>query len=158
MKLIHLVDEIEATVKRILSDEELEGLDLNKTKVRRTLTSFQGDEIAASVFLKKYAMRGAQGQAVETTLEEAKDRWAVAVAEGETKFSAEQKPAAYFRELYEYFLPAGRQMFALGNPFMKNVTYTNCYVTKIDDDSIEGIYDAARKLVRTYSYGGGIGL
>jgi ribonucleoside-diphosphate reductase alpha chain len=158
MKMIHLVDDIEATIKRILSDDELEGLDLNKTKVRRTLTSFQGDEIATSVFLKKYAMRGAQGQAVETTLEEAKDRWATAIVEGEAKFSAQQKTATYFRELYEYFLPAGRQMFALGNPFMKNVTFTNCYVTKIDDDSIEGIYEAARKLARTYSYGGGIGL
>lgn len=158
-RMIHLVDDIDSTIKRILADEELDGLGLNKTKVRRTLGSFQGDEIAASVFLKKYALRDADGQTVETTLEEAKDRWAMAVAGREVGAGWDvRKPAAYFRELYDHFLPAGRQMFALGNAFMENVTFTNCYVTKIEDDSIEGIYGAAQRLARTYSYGGGIGL
>jgi len=126
-KMIHLVDDIESTIKRILSDDELEGLGLNKTKVRRTLASFQGDEIATSVFLKKYALRDADGQVVETALEEAKDRWAAAVAGCEDHWAAHtQRTSTCFRELYEYFLPAGRQMFALGNLFMKNVTFTNC--------------------------------
>ena len=35
--------------------------------------------------------------------------------------------------------------------------YSNCYVTSVDD-SIESIYDACRKLARTFSYGGGVGL
>lgn len=156
--MIYLVDDIDSTVKRILSDDELGGFGLNKTKVRRALASFQGDEIATSVFLKKYALRNAEGQTVEFTIDEAKDRWAQALADSEKLSPGEHKPASYFRELYEYFLPAGRQMFALGNNFVRNITLTNCYVTKIEDDSIEGIYEAARKLARTYSYGGGIGL
>lgn len=38
------------------------------------------------------------------------------------------------------------------------VTYSNCYVITPPDDSIESIFEAASKLARTFSYGGGCGL
>ena len=160
-ELIYLVDDFDITVDRILFDEELEGSGLTKKKVARSLRFFSGDEIACSVFLKKYALRDGEGQILELTLDESKDRWALEVAGSETKFtlSAEYvKDVAYFRELYNYFFPAGRQIFALGNQFIKKASYTNCYVTEIGEDSIEGIFDAAKGIARTYSYGGGIGL
>lgn len=40
----------------------------------------------------------------------------------------------------------------------EKVTYSNCYVITPPEDNIESIYDAAKKLARTYSYGGGCGL
>lgn len=40
----------------------------------------------------------------------------------------------------------------------RGVTYSNCYVIKPPQDSIEGIYTAAMKLARTFSYGGGCGV
>lgn len=40
----------------------------------------------------------------------------------------------------------------------RGVTYSNCYVIKPPQDSIEGIYEAAMKLARTFSYGGGCGV
>ena len=40
----------------------------------------------------------------------------------------------------------------------RGVTYSNCYVVKPPEDSIEGIYEAAMKLARTFSYGGGCGI
>ena len=156
MDLIYLADDLESTAGRILADEELAGLGLTKTKVKRTLKSFQGDEIAASIFLKKYALRDEKGKVSETTLEEAKDRWATAVASAEK--GDKEEWAEKFGVLYNHFLPAGRQMFALGNTNVKKATLTNCYVTKIDDDSIEGIYEAAKNIAKTFSYGGGIGL
>lgn len=164
-KLIYLNDDIDEVVERILSDDELKECGLSKRKVARTLKSFKGDEIASSVFLKKYALRDFDNKIVEFTLEEAKERWAKTISSAEVLFNnpdkedvAEETFLKYFKELYEYLLPAGRQMFALGNEYVSNATYTNCYVTKIKEDSLEGIYDAARKLARTYSYGGGIGL
>ena len=36
----------------------------------------------------------------------------------------------------------------------RGVTYSNCYVIQPPEDSIEGIYTAAMKLARTFSYGG----
>lgn len=38
------------------------------------------------------------------------------------------------------------------------ITYSNCYVLNKPDDSLESIFDTAKKLARTYSYGGGVGI
>ena len=40
----------------------------------------------------------------------------------------------------------------------ENVTYSNCYVITPPSDNIESIFDCAKKLARTYSYGGGCGV
>ena len=40
----------------------------------------------------------------------------------------------------------------------KKVTYSNCYVLGIADDSIEAIYQTCADLARTFSYGGGVGI
>jgi len=37
-------------------------------------------------------------------------------------------------------------------------TYSNCYVASPPEDNLESIFDAAKKLARTYSYGGGSGI
>lgn len=37
-------------------------------------------------------------------------------------------------------------------------TYSNCYVVSSPEDNIESIFDAAKKLAKTYSYGGGCGI
>ena len=40
----------------------------------------------------------------------------------------------------------------------KKVTYSNCYVLGLADDSIEAIYQTCADLARTFSYGGGVGI
>lgn len=40
----------------------------------------------------------------------------------------------------------------------RKVTYSNCYVIEPPEDNIESIFDAAKKLARTFSYGGGCGI
>lgn len=40
----------------------------------------------------------------------------------------------------------------------KKVTLSNCYVMSPPKDNIESIFDCAKKLARTYSYGGGCGV
>ena len=56
------------------------------------------------------------------------------------------------------FLFGGR---ILANRGLQNtgekVTYSNCYVRSVED-SIESIFDCAKKLARTFSYGGGCGV
>ena len=39
-----------------------------------------------------------------------------------------------------------------------NKTYSNCYVIAPPEDNLESIFDAAKKLARTFSYGGGCGI
>lgn len=40
----------------------------------------------------------------------------------------------------------------------RKITFSNCYVIEPPEDNIESIFDCAKKLARTYSYGGGCGI
>ena len=57
------------------------------------------------------------------------------------------------------FLFAGRILSNRGlDKFGRKVTMSNCYVITPPEDNIESIFDTAKKLARTYSYGGGCGV
>ncbi len=49
---------------------------------------------------------------------------------------------------------ANRGLYKLG----KKVTYSNCYVLTPPEDNLESIFDTAKSLARTFSYGGGCGV
>ena len=57
------------------------------------------------------------------------------------------------------FLFGGRILANRGlhNDGMK-VTYSNCYVNPAPSDNLESIFDTAKEMARTYSYGGGMGV
>ena len=59
--------------------------------------------------------------------------------------------------VHKKFLFGGRILSNRGIDDEK-VTYSNCYVISPPEDNIESIYDTAKKLARTYSYGGGCGI
>ncbi len=40
----------------------------------------------------------------------------------------------------------------------RKISLSNCYVIEPPEDNIESIFDCAKKLARTYSYGGGCGV
>ena len=40
----------------------------------------------------------------------------------------------------------------------RKICYSNCFVTEPPEDNIESIFDCAKRLARTYSYGGGCGV
>ncbi len=57
------------------------------------------------------------------------------------------------------FMPAGRIL--AGRGLAKDgikITLSNCYVMPKVEDNIESIFDTAKWMARTYSYGGGVGL
>ena len=57
------------------------------------------------------------------------------------------------------FLFGGRILANRGiNQTDSKTTYSNCYVVESPEDNIESIFDCAKKLARTYSYGGGCGI
>ena len=56
-------------------------------------------------------------------------------------------------------MPAGRILAGRGlDKFGRKITLSNCYVMPKVEDNIEAIFDTAKYLARTYSYGGGCGL
>lgn len=61
--------------------------------------------------------------------------------------------------LKKKFLFGGRILANRGlQKLGKKVTFSNCYVLPSCDDSLESIFDCAKGLARTYSYGGGVGI
>ncbi len=57
------------------------------------------------------------------------------------------------------FMPAGRILVGRGlDKLGRKITLSNCYVMPKVEDNIESIFDTAKYLARTYSYGGGVGL
>lgn len=57
------------------------------------------------------------------------------------------------------FLFAGRILSNRGlHKDGHKITYSNCYVISPPEDSIESIFDCAKRLARTFSYGGGCGI
>ena len=57
------------------------------------------------------------------------------------------------------FLFGGRILANRGLQYYgKKVTYSNCYVLALEEDSIEAIYKTCADLARTFSYGGGVGI
>jgi len=109
---------------------------------------FSGDELAARVWVDKYALKDQDGDFKETSPEHMHDRIL-------RYFPDDDDISEVIRK--GWFIPAGRILFAMGNPFVK-ATQLNCYVIPIKKDSLEGIFECAKEMARTYSYGGGCGI
>jgi len=54
------------------------------------------------------------------------------------------------------FIPAGSILSACNNP-EATVSFSNCYLTKIEEDSMDGIFNAQKNLANTFKYRGGSG-
>jgi ribonucleotide reductase alpha subunit len=61
--------------------------------------------------------------------------------------------------LHKKLLPAGRILAGRGtHKDGKKITLSNCFVLPSPQDNIESIFDTAKYMARTYSYGGGVGI
>ena len=129
---------------------------------QKTLDSFNGDSLASSTFIQKYALRDADDNLIEFTMFDLKKRLVNAILKCEqenfnkTEIELNDLRIAYER-LFNNFMCGGRISYALGNERDTTATYSNCYVTAIHEDSIEGIYQTCANQARVFSRGGGIG-
>ncbi len=119
------------------------------------LAYFDGDELRARCFIEKYALENEEGDLVERHPKQMWERVASSIA------SVEEDEARWTDEflwlLSDFkFVPGGRILHGAGNP--RDVTLTNCYFTRIQEDSLEGIFEWCKSAARTYSYGGGNGV
>ncbi len=148
-----------ADAKEISSTVEgIKGAERGVIKLpQQTLDFFDGDEIRARVFYEKYALKDANGNAIEKTPEEMWARVASEIASVETSDEKRKEWNEKFLWLLQEFrfLPGGRILFGAGSK--QRSTLLNCYVIPIAEDSIEGIFDWCKEAARTYSLGGGVG-
>ena len=102
------------------------------------LQDWKLSELGEDIWKKKYQRNG-----------ESFDQWLERVSGGDKKVAQ--------LIVDKKFLFGGRILSNRGITD-RGVTYSNCYVVAPPEDSIEGIYAAATKLARTFSYGGGCGV
>jgi len=117
------------------------------------------NELAQNIYVKKYYLKDLNNNLIEENPEDVFKRIASFIATSEpTKSKQKQWSEKFYTELFEgRFAPGGRVLAGAGDLYRLK-TLANCFVAKIDEDSIESIYEAAYECARTYSFGGGIGV
>lgn len=128
---------------------------MTKQIPEETLRWFGGDELRARVFYEKYSLQSLEGEHLERTPPEMWRRVAGEISSVEKDAEKWRKNFYWLLENFR-FVPGGRIMFGAGNP--RRATLLNCYYNPIKDDSIEGIFECAKEMARTYSFGGGVGI
>ena len=121
---------------------------------------YLGDnELAKNIYTKKYFLKDLDNKLIEKNPEDVFKRLAsfIATVEG-TKSKQKEWSEKFYSELYNgRFISGGRVLAGAGDMY-RIKTLANCFVSKINKDDIDSIYQAAFECARTYSYGGGIGV
>ena len=126
--------------------------------LEETKTYFAGDELAAKVFVDKYALRNENGELLESTPDQLHQRLAKEFARIEKKYD---NPLSE-EEIYEQFkgfkkiVPQGSPMSAIGNPYQIQ-SASNCFVIPSPKDSYGGILFSDQEQAQIMKRRGGVG-
>jgi len=119
---------------------------------------FQGDELAAQVWINKYALQDSQGNLYERTPDDMHRRIARELHRIEIKYPN----ALSEEELYEllkdfrYIVPQGSPMAGIGNDYQVS-SLSNCFVIGNQADSYGGIIRTDEEQVQLMKRRGGVG-
>lgn len=131
-----------------------------ESAMRDTLKYFNGDELAASVFLDKYALKNNDEELLENTPEMMHRRLAREFARiDKCKFKqpfTEQQIFDLF-DHFKYIIPQGSPMTGIGNDY-QIVSLSNCYVIEPPIDSYSSIMKTDEQLINISKRRGGVGI
>ena len=101
-----------------------------------SLAYFGGDELAARVWVNKYALKDSYGNLFEKTPADMHWRIANEVARIENKYNNPLKAEEVFEVLdhFRYIVPAGSPMTGIGNNYQV-ASLSNCFVIGLDGDA-----------------------
>jgi ribonucleoside-diphosphate reductase alpha chain len=124
------------------------------------LEYFKGDDLAARVWLNKYALKDSEGTIYEKSPDDMHHRIADEIARIESKY----KKALSKQEIYDlikdfhFIIPQGSPMTGIGNPF-QIASLSNCFVigNKGESDSYGGIMKIDQEQVQLMKRRGGVG-
>jgi len=124
------------------------------------LNYFKNDELAASVWLNKYALKDSEGLIYESTPNDMHTRIASEIARIEKKYENPLTEAEIFEVIkdFKYIVPQGSPMAGIGNPFQV-ASLSNCFVigNDGDSDSYGGIMKIDQEQVQLMKRRGGVG-
>lgn len=125
-----------------------------------TLNYFKGDELAAKVWVNKYALKDAAGNIYEETPTDMHWRLANEIARIEQKYKNGITAENLFDLFnnFKYIVPQGSPMTGIGNKF-QIASLSNCFVIGIDGyaDSYGGIMHIDEEQVQLMKRRGGVG-
>ncbi|HTO15589.1 MAG TPA: adenosylcobalamin-dependent ribonucleoside-diphosphate reductase [Edaphocola sp.] len=121
---------------------------------------FKGDDLAARVWLNKYALKDSMGNLYELTPEDMHHRLAGEIARIESKYPNPMKENEIFDLIknFKYIIPQGSPMTGIGNPY-QIASLSNCFVIGNDgaSDSYGGIMKIDQEQVQLMKRRGGVG-
>ncbi len=121
---------------------------------------FDGDELAAQVWVTKYALKDSFGHIYEKSPAEMHERIAAEIERIENKYPAPLKHEEIFHLLdhFRYVIPQGGPMTGIGNNFQV-ASPSNCFVIghKNPADSYGGIFRIDEEQVQLMKRRGGVG-
>ncbi|MFZ6051421.1 adenosylcobalamin-dependent ribonucleoside-diphosphate reductase [Halocola ammonii] len=121
---------------------------------------FKGDELAAGVWLNKYALKDSHGNIYERTPDDMHKRMAKEIARIESKYPQPLSEEDIFSllEKFKYIIPQGGPMTGIGNKFQV-ASLSNCFVIGNDgqSDSYGGIMKTDEEQVQLMKRRGGVG-
>lgn len=125
-----------------------------------TLKYFGGDELAARVWVSKYALKDSDGNIYELTPDDMHHRIASELARIEKKYPNPMSEQEIFSLLkdFRYIVPQGSPMTGIGNNHQV-ASLSNCFVIGIDGhpDSYGGIIRIDEEQVQLMKRRGGVG-
>ena len=125
-----------------------------------SLQYFKGDELAARVWVNKYAVKDSFGNIFEKSPEDIQWRIANEVARIEAKYQNGLNAQQLYELLdhFKYIVPQGSPMTGIGNDFQV-ASLSNCFVIGIDGaaDSYGGIIRIDEEQVQLMKRRGGVG-
>ena len=125
-----------------------------------SLKYFDGDELAAKVWVNKYALKDAEGNIYELTPEDMHWRLANEIARVEAKYenSLTAKELYDLFDKFNYIVPQGSPMTGIGNNF-QIASLSNCFVIGMDGsaDSYGAIMHIDEEQVQLMKRRGGVG-
>ncbi|MBN1649878.1 MAG: adenosylcobalamin-dependent ribonucleoside-diphosphate reductase [Bacteroidales bacterium] len=121
---------------------------------------FGGDELAANVWMNKYALKNSAGAIFELTPDEMHERIASEISRIELKYPDPISKETLFELLkdFKYIIPAGSPMAGIGNEFQAS-SLSNCFVigNEGNSDSYGGIMKIDQEQVQLMKRRGGVG-
>ncbi len=121
---------------------------------------FKGDDLAARVWVNKYALKDSQGNIYERSPEDMHKRIASEIARIEAKYPNPMSETEIFDLIkeFKYIIPQGSPMTGIGNPFQV-ASLSNCFVigNKGESDSYGGIMKIDQEQVQLMKRRGGVG-
>ncbi len=121
---------------------------------------FGGDELAASVWLNKYALKDSDGNCYERTPDNMHMRMAEQIHRIESKYANPLPKEEIFHVLkdFKYVIPQGGSMAGIGNQF-QIASLSNCFVigNRGNADSYGGIMKIDEEQVQLMKRRGGVG-